>query len=403
MFLTATLLALVATTLTVQAQTFTVLHSFASGPHDGQDPIYGSPIFDSQGNMYGTTSLGGSGPCSGGCGVLFKLTPADKFTVLYSFGANTTDGKYPYGTLIRDDVGNFYGITDGGGTSGAACEQYGCGTVYKVTASGEETVLYNFRGGLDGASPYGGLYRDLAGNLYGMTSLGGDTNWGVVFKVMPSGRETVLHNFDGNTGDGGDAVGGLVADSSGNLYGTTLGGGLSGCNPGLNVGCGTIFQITEAGTESILHEFNYGGIGGEWPGDEHLLRDAGGNLYGTTQGGLSLAGSGYIFKLDSAGSFSVLHAFVGGALGSNPWSGVVADSTGNLYGTTQNGGGPACFDGCGIAFELHSDGLFEVLHEFTGGSDGGKPWGLTLDDAGNLYGMTLMAGAGDGTIYKITP
>src|SRR5580698_9676940 len=126
-----------------QGQGFSVLHAFAGGA-DGFDPIYGSLILDASGNLYGVTSLGGNGACSGGCGTVFKLSPSGVMTILYAFTGATTDGKYPEGTLVMDSEGNFYGTTSGGGTSGSACNNYGCGTVYKLDSNGVETVLYNF-------------------------------------------------------------------------------------------------------------------------------------------------------------------------------------------------------------------------------------------------------------------
>src|SRR5580693_1051299 len=202
-----------------QGQSFKVLHAFAAGAADGYDPIYGSLILDASGNLYGVTSLGGDGTCDGGCGVVFKVDPTGGTTVLYSFSGTTADGKYPEGSLVMDAAGNLYGTTSGGGTSGAACNGYGCGTVYMLDPTGKETVLYNFSGGVDGATPNAGLVRDAAGNLYGTTYLGGAYDWGTAFMVDASGNETVLHSFNGATGDGGDVIGGLIRDTAGNLYG----------------------------------------------------------------------------------------------------------------------------------------------------------------------------------------
>ena len=396
--------AAVATPL-AEAQTFTVLHQFAGGA-DGQDPLDGSLILDPIGNLYGTTDLGGSGACSGGCGTVFKITHSGHETVLYSFTGANGDGKYPYGSLIRDSAGNFYGTTYGGGTSGGGCNGYGCGTVFKLTPAGKETVLYSFSGGFDGATPQAGLVRDSAGNLYGTTYLGGAYNWGTLFKVDAAGNETVLHDFDGSTGDGGDVVGGLIRDSAGNFYGTTQGGGNSGCDPNFDIGCGTVYELSADGTETVLHRFNYSGTGGQWLGEERLLRDTAGNLYGTSQAGHSGSGWGTVFKLDPAGNFTVLHSFSGGAGGGNPWAGVVSDPAGNLYGTTPEGGGGTCLGfGCGTVYKLAASGKFTVLHKFAGQSgDGGVPWAaLVRDNAGNLYGTTELGGLGDGIVFKITP
>jgi uncharacterized repeat protein (TIGR03803 family) len=390
-----------------QAQTFTVLHTFA-GPPDGGFPN-GGVIVDSKGNLYGTTSEGGTGSCDGGCGTVFKLSPSGTETVLYSFTGTNGDGKYPQGGLVRDASGNLYGTTYGGGTSGTACSGYGCGTVFMLNPTGHETVLYSFSGGVDGATPEAGVVRDGEGNLYGTTKLGGAYDWGTVFVVDTSGTESVLHSFDGATGDGGDAVGGLILDSAGMLFGTTQGGGIvnSHCLPGLEIGCGTVFQISTAGAETVLYSFT-GYKDGNTPSG-NVARDNAGNLYGTSQPQPTPVGYGTIFKLDAAGKFSVLHTFTGAAGGADPFAGLIRDADGNLYGTTYQGGGggTTCqtYDGgCGIAFEFSHSGKFSVLHSFTGGKDGGWLFApLVLDTKGNLYGTANIGGLGAGTVFKITP
>jgi uncharacterized repeat protein (TIGR03803 family) len=395
-------------TPSAQAQTFTVLHAFSGGA-DGAFPGGGRLILDAKGNLYGTTLEGGGGACSGGCGTIFRLDPTGKETVLYSFTGTGGDGKYPNGPLIRDAAGNFYGTTFGGGTSGTACSGYGCGTVFKLDSARQETVLYSFSGGVDGATPEAGLARDAAGNLYGTTHLGGAFNWGTVFVVNPSGNETVLHSFDGLTGDGGDAFAGLILDSSaGILYGTTQGGGNvnSNCLPGLEIGCGTIFQITTTGTETVLYAFT-GYKDGNTPFGG-VIRDQAGNLYGTTQPRPNPTGWGTIFKLDPAGKLTVLHTFSGGAGGADPLDTLI-DSAGSLYGTTSAGGTGSCTyypdGGCGTVFRLSPPGKFTVLYSFTGGADGANVQaGLVGDAKGNLYGTASWSGTyNEGTVFKITP
>jgi uncharacterized repeat protein (TIGR03803 family) len=299
-----------------QAQKFTVIHKF-TGPPDGGFPG-GGVIVDSKGNIYGTTAEGGTGSCDGGCGTVYKFSPSGKETILYSFTGANGDGKYPQGELVRDVAGNLYGTTYGGGTSGTACDGYGCGTVFKLDPDGEETVLYSFSGGVDGATPEEGVVRDSAGNLYGMTKLGGAYDWGTVFAVDASGTETVLHSFDGADGDGGDPVAGLILDSAGMLFGTTQGGGIlnSHCIPGLEIGCGTVFQVSTAGAESVLYKFT-GYKDGNTPSG-NVARDSAGNLYGTSQPQPAPVGYGTIFELDAAGKFTVLHTFTGGAGGVDP-------------------------------------------------------------------------------------
>ncbi len=397
-----------AAAISAQAQTFTVLHTF-TGPPDGGFPN-GGLILDSKGNLYGTTAEGGTGSCDGGCGTVFKLTPFGREIVLYSFTGTNGDGMYPQGELVRDAAGNLYGTTYGGGTSGTACNGKGCGTVYMLDPAGNETVLYNFSGGVDGATPWAGVVRDAEGNLYGTTHLGGVYNWGTVFMVDTSGNETVLHSFDGPAGDGGDVSAGLILDSAGMLYGTTQGGGIfdSRCLPDLEIGCGTVFQITTSGDETVLYDFT-GHYDGNTPSGK-VVRDYVGNLYGTSQPQPDGAGGlGTIFRINTEGKFKVLHTFTGGANGADPFAGLVRNPAGDLFGTTYQGGGggTACqtFEGgCGIAFEFSHTGVFSVLHSFTGGADGGWLFApLALDSKGNLYGTASIGGLGDGTVFKITP
>jgi uncharacterized repeat protein (TIGR03803 family) len=226
----------------------TVLYSFTGGA-DGGSP-FGALIRDQEGNLYGTTRDGGTeltNPyCDGGCGVVFKLTPAGKETVLYAF-KGAPDGAGPVAGLIRDEEGNFYGATNAGGSTAFPCGGFGCGTVFKLTAAGHETVLYSFSGGADGESPYGSLYL-YAGDLYGTTYDGGEPGacygfgCGVVYKLSPAGKQTVLYTFTGGT-DGANPDSGLIRDAQGNFYGTTESGGDN--NPSAcPIGCGVVFKLT---------------------------------------------------------------------------------------------------------------------------------------------------------------
>jgi uncharacterized repeat protein (TIGR03803 family) len=287
-----------------------------------------------------------------------------------------------YGTLARDSSGNLYGTTAAGGIYDQFCP-YSCGTVFKVDASGKETVLYRFTGtGGDGIIPLGGVVRDPAGNLYGTTINGGTYGSGSVFKVDPTGKETVLYAFGGS--DGGFPYAGLIRDGKGNLYGTTL--------------FGTVFRIDPNGQLAILYTFT-GQPDGAQP-ESGLIRDSAGNLYGTTAGGGTLD-HGTVFKLTPQGQETVLYSFTGGADGGRPQhSSLVRDPAGNLYGTT-GGGGSSDF---GVVFKLDTGGTETVLHSFSG-SDGKIPYGtLALDKAGNLYGTTYEGGAyGGGVVFKIAP
>jgi len=208
--------------------TETVLHSFAGYPTDGAYPEYASVVRDTAGNLYGVTTYGGSY----GDGVAFKLDTTNKETVLYDF-TGAADGGNPYGTLLRDSMGNLYGTAELGGAGASGCGYDGCGVVFKISTGGKEVVLHDFDN-KDGQYPFGGLVPDPAGNLYGTTSSGGAFGSGVVFKLNTTNTETVLHSFDYS--DGGDPIGGLVRDSAGNLYGTTYDGGASGY--------GVVFKLT---------------------------------------------------------------------------------------------------------------------------------------------------------------
>jgi uncharacterized repeat protein (TIGR03803 family) len=400
----------VLTAPSAQAQKYSVLLSF-TGTKDGGSP-YGALLRDAAGNLYGTTFYGGDMQCPGtnGCGVVFRLNAADKDTVLYSFAGKTSGGD-PVASLIRDSAGNLYGTALTGGDlrcGGGA----GCGVVFKLSPDGVETVLHTFEGGQDGQAPYGALLRDSAGNLYGTTFEGGNAcgpgaaACGTVFKLDAAGNETVLYKFTGGT-DGGAPLGGLIQDAEGNFYGSTeLGGDLTGANGSL--GCGVVFKLDPAGKETVLYSFT-GGVDGSEAGST-LVRDAAGNLYGTTGLGGDLAcdppyGCGVVFKLDSTGKETVLYSFTGQpADGWNPIAGLVRDPDGNLYGTTYRGGP----ENVGTVFEVDAAGKETLLYSFTGQSDGGYPYaGLIRDSSGNLYGTAVAFGAsgcqdqGCGVVFKV--
>src|SRR6202795_255396 len=313
-----------------QLYTETVLHSFA-GPPDGALPN-AAFVGDGLGNLYGTTVEGGTF----NYGAVFELDANGNETVLYS----SPGPAGPKAGLIRDSQGNLYGTTGGGGS-------FNSGTVFKVDANGNETVLYSFTGtGADGATPYAGLVRDAQGNLYGTTSNGGAYNHGTVFKLDVNRNETVLHSFTGTGGDGAYVYAGLVRDAQGNLYGTTyFGGDLSQCS---GSGCGTVFKLDATGNETVL--FSFTGTNGAYS-QAGLVRDTQGNLYGATlEGGVSNHGT--VFKLDRSGKESVLYSFTEtGQDGAGPGATLMRDAQGNLYGTT-NGGGLGGVYGYGTAFKL---------------------------------------------------
>jgi uncharacterized repeat protein (TIGR03803 family) len=392
-----------------QAQSYQVLYSFG-GLKDGANP-YGGLVRDTAGNIYGTTIYGGRhrdlhACLESGCGVAFRLDTAGKETVLYSFDGDA-GGTEPFAGLIRDSHGNLYGVTGFGGDP-TCKEQAGCGAIFEIDAAGQGRALYNFKGGEDGARPMGALVRDSAGYLYGTTWQGGAANSGTVFKLDAAGNETVLYAFRGKA-DGGSPLGTLIRDSRGNLYGTTeFGGDLNGaCG---TMGCGVVFEIKAEGGETVLYRFTGGADGSQSSGS--LVGDSVGNLYGTTGLGGDLScnapsGCGVVFKLDSAGVETVLHSFTGASTdGWNPIAGVVRDASGNLYGTTYRGGA----HGYGTIFKLDAKGNESLLYSFGGGSDGGYPYaGLILDGAGNLYGAAAYngesgcSGEGCGVVFKLVP
>jgi len=393
-----------------QAQTFTVLHTFHG--KNGNGPS-GALLRDKAGNLYGTTEAGGTGECGNyGCGTVFKLDKHGKQVWLHSF--DVTDGEEPFEGLVRDGAGNLYGTTAFGGRM--TCVS-GCGVVFKLDDSGHETVMYKFRKPPDGYSPNSSLVRDHLGNLYGITQGGGKYSLGTIFRVNKNGKEKVLHDFTGGA-DGCVPAAGLIMDAAGNLYGVgAVGGGLGLCDQGY----GVVFKVDTAGTLTVLHTFTFGD--GAYPGSVLLLDEAG-NLYGTTEGGGSgecgFDGCGTVFKLSpqpdgtwSGGAVYYFCSLSGCADGERPVNGpLIMDSGGNLYGTTIFGGtSQACNGSCGVVYELASDGTESVLHDFQGGADGGIPLaGLTIDHAGNLYGVAAKGGDrncdhpwGCGIVFKIAP
>jgi uncharacterized repeat protein (TIGR03803 family) len=337
-------------------------------------------------------------------GTVYKVNLTGDITVLYDF-SNPSNGNLPYAHLIKDSSGAFYGTTVYGGEVNSACSS-GCGLVFKVDLSGTETVLYRFTGGADGANPYSELIRDAAGNLYGTTSAGGDLSCytnvgcGTVFKLAPSGTLTVLHAFSGGA-DGASPQAGLIRDGNGNFYGVALNS---------ETIFGTIFKLSPTGKETILHTFSKQSAPKEGADPKTtLVRDAAGNLYGSTFDGGPL-NYGTAFKLNPAGKLTVLHAFTGGKDGGNP-AGLVRDAAGNLYGVAEVGGhsSGACSSGCGTIFELKPSGgkwTTAVLHTFTGyPSDGANSFATLLrDKSGHLYGTTYAGGTVDfGIVFKLTP
>jgi uncharacterized repeat protein (TIGR03803 family) len=372
-------------------QTETIIYNFEGMP-DGSVPS-AHLIRDSSGNLYGTTAYGGAN----GYGSVFKIDNKGNKTTLYSFVAGK-DGEVPVAALVRDSLGNLYGTTQYGGS-------HSYGAVFKISSTGAETILYSFTGDTDGANPVSGLVRDGSGNLYGTTSdsfTEGGCRCGTIFKLTAAGKFSVLHTFAGEPSDGAQPEGDMIGDPEGNLYGTTYGGGAHNY--------GAVYKLTKSGTLSILYSFNFGvGDDGARP-ESGLVRDSAGNLYGTTvyggyfSGTCGDSGCGTIFKVDPSGTETVLYTFMGNPDGLYPKAGLVMDSSGNLYGTTSRGGSVTDTGDQGTVFRLSSTGE-EVLHSFGIGDDGFEPVaGLTPSTGGVYYGTTTQGGTGTaGTVFKIVP
>jgi uncharacterized repeat protein (TIGR03803 family) len=331
----------------------TVLHTF-TGASDGGKP-YAGVVTDSSGNVYGAATSGGetgSALCKPwGCGVIFKLSPAGggawTETVLHSF-SGARDGSAPYGTLVFDSAGNLYGTTIGGGNNTSSnCSPGGCGVVFKLTpgsAGWQETVLYAFSGENDGAGPIAGVVFDNAGNLYGTTTSEGDVkgcSCGSVFKLSPGAsewKETTLNVFTGL--DGNEPQGTVAFDSAGNLYGTTSQGGPpEGCDDG----CGVVYKLSPSAsgpwTATEVHVFSQDELDNGYGPLGSLVLDSAGNIYGTAYGGGSF-NDGIMFKMSlDSGIWRESGAIdFDGTNGGVPLGGLISDSAGNLYGTTAIGG-----------------------------------------------------------------
>jgi uncharacterized repeat protein (TIGR03803 family) len=376
---------------------YNTLYKF-KGRDDGSRPIAGL-IFDSAGNLYGTTVEGGAE----GDGTVFMLTPTGMERVIHSFTGKK--GILPYASLVFDADGSLYGTTVEGGADD-------WGTVFKLSPNGDgswtESVIHSFNSdGTDGKEPYAALIIDTAGNLYGTTYGGGAYDCGTVFKLTQnedgSWKETVLHSFNFRDGKFPDAA--LTLGSDGDLYGTTFAGGSNG-------GYGTVFKLMPNGEETVIHSFSRDHGDGVYPYGG-VLFDSEGNLYGTTSAGGSHlescngSGCGIVFRLipkaDGSWTERVLHSF-SGTDGASPLSGVTLDTAGNVYGATALGGSY----NFGTVYELKSgaNGRWKetVLHSFRNHPGDNPDAGVIFDGHGSFYGTTLGDGASNhGSVFKITP
>ena len=370
---------------------------------------------DAAGNLYGTTFYGGAY----GNGMVYELTPTAAGwtqTVLHSFSPDGADGFAPTSGIIFDSAGNIFGTTQFGG-SGSCTNGFGCGTIFELTPAGggiwKETILHDFAGN-DGWEIHSGLIMDGAGNLFGMATNGGTHNNGTVFELSPSAGSwtlTVLHQFTGGS-DGGVPYDGLTLDAAGNLYGTTSAGG--GKSAACRYGCGVVFKLSRGSsgtwTESVLHNFSTSASDGSIPSSK-VIFDAAGNLYGTASSGGGSMNAGIVFKLTptSSGTWTetVLHNFSQHkGDGVYPGTTLTFDAAGNLYGVTLGGG----THGSGTAFRLSptASGAWTetILGNFSRQGAGGYfPNGpLMLGADGNLYGVAASGGRnGQGTVFYLAP
>lgn len=376
---------------------------FFGGKADGAFPE--APLIDVNGTFYGTTYYGGDPSCNNGygCGTAYSLSPSGAEKVLHVFAGRTADGSNPVARLTNVN-GALYGTTSKGGPSNA-------GTVFSISTSGSERVLYSFKGQSDGAYPDSALIN-VNGTLYGTTFRGGSFNDGTVYSVTTDGAEQVLYSFAGGS-DGAGPQSSLI-DVRGTLYGTTYYGGDTACGRG--GGCGTVYSITTAGVETVLYRFA-GGSDGNHP--QAGLLNVNGALYGTTARGgggpcHATLGCGAVYRVSLAGKEKVIYAFGGSSRddGAIPVGGLI-DVRGTFYGTTYAGGRTRCGypSGCGTLFSVTPAGSESVLHSFARVSnDGGKPVANVIDVDGTLYGTTEAGGIthsgcnhGCGTVFTSSP
>jgi uncharacterized repeat protein (TIGR03803 family) len=363
------------------AQTFSVVYTFGTGT-DGTLPT--GLLLGSDGNLYGTTLRGGTH----NVGTVFKVDTTGTETILYNFTGGA-DGGQPNADMIRDTNGNFYGTTSLGG--GTGCND-GCGTVFNLTPTGHIHTLHSFSGGAENHGVFNGL-TSFNGELYGTSDL---VN-GEIYKISRGGAYQLLYSFT----DGADGMepGPIVADSTGNLYGTTY------TTP---TSAGTVYKFDTAGNLNILYTFPNTQTTGGLP-QARLLLDVNGNIHGTTiSGGKNNCnldgGCGVVFRLSNTGTETVAHRF-GSIADDGDRPGNLVDINGVLYGITSLGGDlDDCKNqGCGTIFSIAGDGAYTVLYRFSGGSDGSQPGNLIKDAAGNLYGIAARGGIGNGVVFKIAP
>lgn len=379
---------------------------FSFNGTDGSEPL--ANLIEVNGVLYGTTKLGGKY----NQGTVFSVSASGAESVVHDFEGYPNDGGWADAGLIAVK-GVLYGTTLSGGNgpctiTGRTGEEGGCGTLFKVTMSGKESVLYNFGPSGDIALPSSGNLIVVGGALYGTTSgaFTAAAPRGAVYTSTPTGDVSLLYGFRGYPVDGQYPHAPVSLAKNGLMYGTTWTGGNGNCKiPDGSRGCGIVFALSTSGEESVLYNFQ-GQSDGAYP--QAGLTSLGGMLYGTTQsGGINSRnvkhcgeGCGTVFAVSASGTESVLYKFQGKADGANPEAGLISLG-GTLYGTTSNGGGSK--DG-GTVFAVSSQGVESVLHRFGDGSDGKDPSAGLINVNGTLYGTTASGGTyGDGTVFELTP
>lgn len=372
----------------------TVIHRFGRRG-DGAAPV--ANLLNVQGTLYGTTISGGGARCYIGCGTVFRITTDGTESVIHRFTG--ADGESPAASLIDVD-GTLYGTTQQGGHGCSDRAERGCGTVFSITTSGKLTVLHRFMDPPDGDFPQASLIN-VNGTLYGTTVSGGEQNLGTVFSITRSGQEKVLYSFGGYLGRDGASPGSALTNVDGVLYGTAA--GAQG---------GTVFRVTLSGKEKVVYRFGSHTDDGRGPSG---LVNLNGALYGTTvRGGKD--DNGTVFKVTTSGEENVLHSFRGVRNGFQPEAGLVSVN-GTLYGTTWAGGNTSYGEGIGVGtiFSIQTSGRYRVLYDFGAPPDASYPAASMVDVNGTLFGTTAGGGGiqncpdynidgyGCGTVFSITP
>ncbi|MFZ0030884.1 MAG: choice-of-anchor tandem repeat GloVer-containing protein [Candidatus Cybelea sp.] len=374
------------------ASSYKVLYNFHG--RDGSGPV--ANLIAINGTLYGTTTEGGTHGLSSRDGVVFSITTSGKEQVLHDFGATRDDGTYPQASLIEVN-GTLYGTTGLG-------NPYNTGTVYRITTSGEERVLYSFgEFGPDGMGPSASLIN-VNGTLYSTTNSGGSSNLGTVFSVTTDGKAQIVHSFGHPYRTDGQIPASRLLDVNGTLYGTTYQGGIygRGNHCGSSAPCpgdGTVFSVSPAGKVRVLHSFG-NGSDGVYP-EAGLIR-VNGTLYGTTAQGGETYSCGTVFSITTAGTERVLHSFAAASTdGCGPAAGLISFG-GRFYGTTAYGG---AYGPLGTVFSIERTGGGErILHSFGSGSDGKHPVAALHELNGTLYGTTQNGGtANHGTVFVLRP